>query len=417
MIEVIQAIQKAKTALMSAQPPSREDRQSWCLRLAEVIRQNQSKIIASEKGPQAFSDEILIAMTLKPAELAFRRAASELLQPEPVGESHRPTGLISLILPQVLSFRVLCERLAPALAAGNAVLVKPSSRSQATGELLDFILSEAKIPPGYVQTIYGSGAEVGALMTQHPAIKAVSFTGRAETAEKILSQPGIAQKKLQFSLSGNSSAILLGDSWSETQLQTLADSCFRGSGCWPWNTTKILVPESVQAQFIQSFLPLASAVMCPLATEADAAALEVKVQALKKEGGKILCGGQRQGSSFQATVFLDLPHCSEAQQLEMRGPVVLVSGVKYSHEAAKWNNTGDLAYSTLILGDQDKALRLLEKLESGTVFVNRWLEPEDGVLIGGQQSNLGILDFKVFGAFFSNCRKVVTSPVKSMTSN
>jgi aminomuconate-semialdehyde/2-hydroxymuconate-6-semialdehyde dehydrogenase len=417
MLEVIHAIQKAKSVLGAPQAPSPQERQLWCEKIAEEIRTHRDEVIDSENSSQNFSTEFLQEMSVESSALAFARAAKDLAAN---GNSHRefrPTGLVSLILPKILSFRALCERLAPALAAGDAVLVKTSSASKKTGDIIKKILSAAKVPEGYVQVLNGTGQEIGPLLTQHPAIKAISFVGRATTAEKILAFPGIAHKKLQFSLSGNSSAILLGSTWSEAQIDCLLKSCFEGSGCLPWNTTKIFVAEIAQDDFLKTFLPRASLLRCSLPSEEQALLLEQKIQALKKEGAKVLCGGKRDGSQFPATVLLDLPHCSEAQQLEMQGPVVLVSSVKYPHEAVKWNNTGDLAYSTLILGDEDKALRLSEKLESGTVLINRWAQASDGVLRGGQQSNIGIMDFEVFGDFYSDRKNIVTAGVKTLTSN
>jgi aminomuconate-semialdehyde/2-hydroxymuconate-6-semialdehyde dehydrogenase len=405
MIQVIQAIQKAKAAQARDTRLSREDRALKLRRLAELLSREQEKILDWE--PQ-IEREFLREHSFEAAVLRLKEAAAQLDLVESTSTSYLPTGLITIVLPSVFSLRVLCERLAPALAAGNAVLVKLSSQSLNWGPAFEQLLFEAGFTEGICQLLHGTAEEIGSLMINHPAVRAVSFAGRFVTAENILKTGTLYQKKLQFSKSGNNSAVLVGDSWSDEQLRPLVHSCFRAGGRLPWNTTKIFVSEEASGKFIEDFLRLIRNEGAYFKGELNENYYQ-QLSLIRSEGGKVLLEA---GPDLRATVVLDLPHCSAIQQNEVLSPIVLISPVKYLHEAVKWANVGYLGMSAMVLGDQEKALRTAEKLECGQVWINSWIQSRDGVIVGAKQSVFGDMDFRVFGSFYSECKKIGTPTSK-----
>ena len=398
MIQVIQAIQKAKAAQSKFSEIDSAHRAQLLERLTVQIELHQNEIISWESQAVTGERGFYLEHSIRSSRLRIAEAIEQL---QLADEKCSPTGLVSIILPSVFGFRALIERLAPALAAGNTVLVKISSKGMDWSQPFAKMLKEAGFEEGVVQLLYGSGAEIGALMAAHPAVRAVSFAGRYSTADSILRQPSLFQKKLQFSKSGNNSAILIGESWSDQQLEILVQSCFLGDGRLPWSTHKIFVLESAVQGFYEKFGQL-SEMYQPVSQQFEGKSIYFgQLEAIIKEGGKALANHKG--------VIRDLSHCSVYQQDELAGPIVLVSAVKYLHESVKWANTGYLGMSNLILGDEDKALRLAQKLECGQVWINSWITPENGVVSGVKQSATGIMDFRVFGGFYSDRKKIVST--------
>lgn len=407
MIQLIQMIQKGRTALQAPQKPSIEDRIQWVQRLEQDLQAHSKDWIEFESATQNLDQNFIQEFSFQPALRFISRSISEA-QSKSTGLNHRPVGLISVVLPLNLGLRIWAERVIPALLAGNSVLVKTSSRSFDFAQRLTDLSQRAKIPEAYLQVTNISSKETGDLLTQHPAVRAVSFAGRYVTAEKILKNPMLVQKKWQVSKSTNNSAILLGETWTDLQIEELLKACFEGSGEMPWNIKKIFVPENQLKDFSDRLIGAAAKIICKLPSAEIVEEIDQQVQKIKSEQGKILCGGNRgdDPTSYRATLVMDLSHCSTFQQDELRGPVVLIAGVKYSHEAVKWANTGYLSNFAIIFGDDEKAKRLAEKLEVSQVLINRAFRGSDQFYGSSQQTAFGSLDFRVFGDFYSEAQRI-----------
>lgn len=378
MIQVIQSIQNAKKALLAPELPSVEER-------IEMLKQ----LLGAAEN--LFTDISL--QFEKSASLAALHAAISELES---GVSHvRPTGLVVVILPTILPWQTLFERLAPALAAGNAVIVKPSSRENAVASWLKQFQS---LSP-WLQTVEGTGAEVGALLVQHPAVRAVTAACRVSVAEQILKSATLAQKKWQISKAAHNSAIFVDAIPTSEQVDLLLKACFQGGGNTPWNITNIYVSEKGQEE-LQKFLKEKVSKLqwrLPL----DSELLQKQKQILLADQGKVVAE-LADGPAF----FRDVSHCSVLQQDEVASPVFLISTYKYIHEAAKWANVGYLNQICLLIGDSTKADKLAAKLDFGKLLVNCWPGDWQGPLVGAQQSFFGIPDFRAFGDFYSDRRKV-----------
>lgn len=381
MIQVVKAIQILKAKQLSFAQVQVEERQQILRRMKEYWSGQSLQVFAWEAERGFVTDyELFLQHCFNPGLEAIDRAIEELGARRLEQTTFYPTGVVSIILPSTFIFRTLLERLAPAIGGGNLILVKLSSKGHDCSREIEEVLLKAGLPEGVCQLLFGSGEDIGELMSSHPAIQAVSYAGSFVTAEKVLKQSLALGRKLQVSAPGNNSAILLGDHLPPAdQLQLLAKACFAHGGALPWSIKKIFLKEDLLKSFVTVFSQITAE----------------------------LFPNSQIGSAEQSWIVSELSHCSSLQQDEICRPLALISGVKYPADAVKWANVGYLSVGALILGESSQALRLAEKLEVGQVWINSWLGSGESRILGVKQSFFGDRSFEVFGSFYSNCRKIV----------
>lgn len=349
------------------------------------------------QAKQPLSREERIALLRSMPGFEFQKAAAEL---ESLAHDVRPSGVVAVLLPGIMGVRYFAQCVAPALAAGNAVVVKPSSKDPATIEQIKKLVAETKWPNGILQVVEGTGAEVGELLASHPSVRAVYLMGRLETGQRVAELALPSMKKLHLGLGYNNSALVLKD-LSDHEAALLAKACFQDDGKNPYNITKIFVQETKIEAFLQTWLPHVQNYQKPMV------GLESIVATLKKSRSKILVG---ENGVSGPIVSLDLSHCSDLQQDCLRLPVAVVAGVKYAHEMVRWANTGYYGHSAIVFADSDKAEAVARKLEVGTVFINTWISeqnPETPLSPGIKQSFYGDFDLSVAGSFLTERQKIV----------
>lgn len=422
-MDVIRAIQAAKKAQTEFEKWTFEQRSEFLEKIAQKIEEKAEDIAFAEALHQGLSQIFVGEKSVRYSVKQFRDAAGwARVLGEKIDPSLRvqPTGIISFILSWNLSLRLLSERLAAALAAGNVCLVKISELSPITGKIFGEILSEVQAPKGLVQLIQGKGPEVGALLAAHPSIGAVNFVGKLVNAEKII-QGAIPQfKKIQVHSGVKNNIFVLNDVDFKNKMPEILQSFLVGQGQLCWNCTRIFVMESFQKEFIEKLKeyignlqparsPKDDSPWTPVVSEEVLQHMELKSQQIKLEEGKLITGGERatgSGYFFKPTVSLDLSNCSEMQQEEIRGPILILTAVKYQHEMLKWANTAYYAHSAVVWApNQEKALKIAEKVEAATVSVNSWF-PGD-YQPGYRQSSFGNMQMGPWGRFYSDV-KVLT---------
>jgi aminomuconate-semialdehyde/2-hydroxymuconate-6-semialdehyde dehydrogenase len=420
-MDIIRAIQSAKKAQTEFEKWTLDQRADLLNKIANHLESKADDYAFQEALHQGLPQTFVKEKNILVAAKIFRKAAQSILQLEKNRPrlQYQPTGLISMILSWNLSLRLLSERVAPALAAGNICLVKISKFSPITANIFGEVLAAASAPKGLVQLIQGNGAEVGALMAAHPSIRGVNFVGRLANAENIVKGALPQFKKVQIHAGTKNSCFVLADTDYASLMLEILESFLLGQGQLGWNTTRLFILESIQKEFfekLKEFMatlkpatsPKESTLWLPLISADAVANIEKKSQQLKGEGGKIIFGGGRGSSSgffFQPTVSLDLSNCSELQQEEVTGPLLIVTPVKYQHEMVKWSNTGYYGQSAVVWGPQEKAIKLAEKLDVGLVTHNQWLSED--LTTGHRQSAFGNPDLEVTGKFYSDV-KVLT---------
>ncbi len=304
-----------------------------------------------------------------------------------------PIGVAGCISPWNLPLYLFTWKIAPALAAGNCVVAKPSEITPMTAFLLSEICAEAGLPPGVLNVVHGLGQKAGAAIVQHPEVKAISFTGGTKTGEWIASEAAPKFKKLSLELGGKNPNIIFADCDYEEMLATTIRSSFSNQGQICLCGSRIFVERQIFEKFKDDFVEKVSTLRIgdPLeeATEVGAVvsrAHQEKILSYIKlgvdEGGTLLCGGRpvnpegrcRNGYFVEPAVFEGLPYDCRTNQEEIFGPVVTIMPFDSEEEVLHYANTVRYGLSSTVwTSDLNRAHRVAEQLEAGIVWVNCWL--------------------------------------------
>lgn len=319
----------------------------------------------------------------------------------------QPIGIVGCISPWNLPLYLFTWKIAPAIAAGNCVLGKPSEITPVTAFLLSKLCKEAGLPAGVLNIIHGTGTNAGEAIVSHPAVKAISFTGSTRAGERIASIAAPKFKKLSLELGGKNPAIIFADcNWAKMLDETIHSS-FSNQGEICLCGSRILIEESVYSKFKDDFVERAKQLTVgdPLEENSKQGAIVSKVhyekimrciETAKQEGGKILCGGNAiklpgrcsNGFFIEPTVIEGLgPNC-ETNQEEIFGPVVTLQSFNTEEEALRLANATSYGLAaTIWTQDISKANRVAAKVESGIIWVNCWLLRDLRTPFGGVKNS------------------------------
>ena len=320
-----------------------------------------------------------------------------------------PHGVAVLIVPWNYPLLIACWKLAQALAAGNTVILKPSSLTPLTVLELAKIIDAAGLPKGVVNIINASGDIAGELLCADKRVDMISFTGSSEVGKKIIGYSSRNVKKLIMELGGKSAGIVLKDADLELAVHGSLCSIFLNQGQMCTAMSRILVEDDIYDRFIQEFTAKVKKIklgdglnyetqMGPLISQAQREKVIEYVEKARKEGAKLLCGGKvpknaelKNGFFFEPTVFTDvLPRMSIFQE-EVFGPVVCVSKFSNVDEAIHLANATDFALACAIWSkDTALAQKLASQINAGACWVNTYGMFYNEVPYGGfKQSGFG----------------------------
>mgnify|MGYP001767149711 CR=1 FL=1 len=302
-----------------------------------------------------------------------------------------PMGVVVLIVPWNYPLLITCWKLASALAAGNTIILKPSSLTPLTALELVKIIHAAGVPAGVVNLINGSGVKIGNALCEDKRVDMISFTGSNEIGKQILQYSAKNVKKMIMELGGKSASIVFNDVDLDTAVNSSLTSIYLNQGQMCTAMSRIFVQERIYDEFVESFVQKAKLIklgladshetqMGPLISDAQRKKVIAYIEKAKAEGGKVVCGGKipdgqelKNGYFFEPTVLVDVGAHSHIFKEEVFGPVVLIHKFSGSDEAALLANSVDFGLAACIwTKDLYLAEELAGKLNAGTVWINTY---------------------------------------------
>jgi len=322
----------------------------------------------------------------------------------------RPVGVAGCISPWNLPLYLFTWKIAPALAAGNTVVAKPSEVTPMTAYLFSELCIEAGLLAGVLNIVHGLGAKAGQPIIEHKDVPLISFTGGTATGKNIAATAAPMFKKLSLELGGKNPNIIFADCDFEKALNTSVNSSFANQGQICLCGSRIFVEEAIYEKFLGAFVEKVKGMKVgdPAEEGTKVGAVVSKphmekvlsyIELAKEEGGKIVTGGnQVQGEGrckggyfIEPTVITGLPHSCRTNQEEIFGPVVTIMPFKKEEEVVEYaNSTAYGLAATIWTENLSKAHRVAHAVKSGIVWVNCWLLRDLRTPFGGmKQSGVG----------------------------
>ena len=411
------AYKAAKAAFRGWSETTLDERSKILSKIAKLIIAKLPELAMAEAKDNGNPVHVAKSIDIPRASANFQFFANAITQfaseaHESVGQNainftlRQPIGVVGCISPWNLPLYLFTWKIAPAIAAGNCVVAKPSEITPMTAYLLGEILTEAGLPKGVLNIIHGLGTTTGQAIVEHPNIKAISFTGGTKTGAHIAKVAAPMFKKLSLELGGKNPAIIFSDCDYNEMLQTTVRSSFANQGQICLCGSRIFVEASIYQKFKTDFI----AAVCklkvgsPFNNNTDIGALVSKthlnkvksyVDNAEQYGGKVVFGGNlvsvrdsENGYYLEPTIIEVNDNSCILNQEEIFGPVVTIMSFNDENEVLAMAN--DVSYglsATLWTNDLKRTMRVSKQLDAGIVWVNTWLLRDLRTPFGGMKNS------------------------------
>ncbi|MBM3268229.1 MAG: 2-hydroxymuconic semialdehyde dehydrogenase [Candidatus Sericytochromatia bacterium] len=339
-----------------------------------------------------------------------------------------PLGAVGVIVPWNLPLLLLTWKVAPALAAGNAVIAKPSEETPGTATLLAEVLAEAGLPAGAYNVVHGMGpGGAGEALVTHPGVRAIAFTGESRTGQAIMRAASDRLKPLSFELGGKNAALVFADADFDAAVAGVARSTFSNTGQVCLCTERVYVERSLYDRFVAALAEAArvlvpgdpldpATTLGPLISRTHLEKVTSYFDLARREGATSLTGGSRPdlpapfdgGYFVQPTIWVDLPESARCAREEVFGPVCHVRPFDDEDEAIALANASEYGLAaTVWTRDLSRAHRVAKRLEAGITWVNCWYLRDLRTPFGGMKnSGIGREGGRYSLEFFSEIKNI-----------
>jgi betaine-aldehyde dehydrogenase len=413
-VESAQAGQKVWAALTTV------ERSRILLRVVELLRERNDALaeLESRNTGKALSETLSVDVVTGADVLEYYAGVMHGLEGSqvPLRESsffytrQEPLGVVGAIGAWNYPIQIALWKAAPALAAGNAMIFKPSEVTPLTALKLAEIFTEAGLPDGVFNVLPGDGAGVGSALTEHPLIEKISFTGGTATGRKVMASASSSTlKDVTMELGGKSPLIICDDADLDLAADVAMMANFYSSGQVCTNGTRVFVPRGSLAAFEAKLLarvkririgdPLAKDTnFGPLVSAAHMQRVLEHIASGKADGARLVCGGERltegalgKGCYVAPTIFSDCRDDMRIVREEIFGPVMSLLAYDDEDEAVRRANDTDYGLAAgVVTPDLARAHRVIHQLEAGICWVNSWGESPAQMPVGGyKQSGVG----------------------------
>lgn len=414
------AVSAAKVAfpIWSALP--KEERSNYLRKISSGIERRLEELAIAESRDNGKPVSLARKVDIPRAAKNFRFFSSAIIHFD--SESHfmeegvinytlrSPIGIAACISPWNLPLYLFSWKIAPALAAGNCVIAKPSEITPMTAYLLSEICVEIGLPAGVLNILHGYGHKVGKQMVAHKDVPIISFTGGTKTGQDIASIAAPAFKKMSLELGGKNASLIFSDCDYDKMLKTTIRSVFANQGQICLCTSRLLIQRDIYDRFKKDFVEGVKALKVgdPNSTLTNQGAVVSKdhfdkvlsyIQLAKEEGGKVLCGGKSKDMSdeglngwfIEPTVIEGLNQECRTNQEEIFGPVASIQPFDTEEEGLAMANSTQYGLAAVVWTENlSRAHRLASNLHSGICWINCWLVRDLRTPFGGvKQSGVG----------------------------
>lgn len=357
--------------------------------LAALSSRNNGKPLAEARVDMADAAACFAYYADRAIELHTRQNSPVVL-PDPAYTSRlrlEPAGVASLIVPWNFPLVTTSWKVAPALAAGCTVVLKPSEVTPVVELELGSIADAVGLPPGVLNIVTGTGLAVGAPMTEHPGVSKVSFTGSNAVGVRVMAAAASSVKSVSLELGGKSPIIVLDDADEAMAAELIIGGIFYNAGQMCSATSRLLIDEKIAARVLDQVVELARALvpgdpfdsattMGPMTMQSQQAKVLSYIERGRSAGLKLLTGGGRpkglgRGWFVEPTIFVDVPIASPLWREEIFGPVLCVRTFRSEAEAIALANDSDFGLvATVVSADVARADRIADALDAGHVWIN-----------------------------------------------
>jgi glyceraldehyde-3-phosphate dehydrogenase (NADP+) len=392
--DILQCIEEAKDGAKIAASLPVHTRMSILQKAAEYIEANQktyANTIAREGSKtirEATKEVDRCIQTLRISAEEARRIHGETISFDQMpGSENRigyyqrvPIGIIAAITPFNDPLNLVAHKVGPAIAAGNAIIVKPATVTPLSALLLAEAFAESGLPEKVLSVITGYGNEIGDALVTHPAVRMISFTGGLDAGEEIVRKAGL--KKVSMELGSNSPVIVLEDANLEEAVEATVSGAFWAAGQNCLGVQRVFIQDEIMDPFQKAFVQLTRQYhigdklsqqtdMGPLINEREAIRVESMVNEAVEKGALVLTGGVRDGAYYLPTVLTNVPEeCTIAKE-EIFGPVVLLYSVSDLDMAIQKANDVEYGlHAGIFTQDIRNAHEAIARMNVGGIMIN-----------------------------------------------